>query len=429
MSDTLFSKKYTVHHILKSNQYMNIFVGETKQQYPQKVLLNQWTDKTLIQQWLPTLLEMKQKKYTDFLNCFAEDGKLYTVFCYKEGKNLLQYVQSEKLALHYRVVLLQTVLQEFLKYQLYDDMIQYCMLQYTNIIVQNNTIYFNYQLLILPEQKQINCFEALEQTMKVLFTNEEVKSMPKLLIVMQKCQKKIYQSLGEVIKDLQDVSGAVEKQKSVQAYITEKRKKNKKKFAIFLGFLAAVGMVYIIYNTYKKNTEDTFLYTELKQLGTVEIVTQKQQEQKQDIAVEVTQKQQQTQLPEHLQTEQTQTTQAIQTEKNRTYVVKAGNHLTMICMQYYGDIGYLQSLADYNHITDINFIYTGQVLTLPPKEQLQKIPVRTYGTKQKTPSQKTIQKQNVVQQQYNQDNEYNETIQNDEDMEGYTLLLEEENYY
>ncbi len=28
----------------------------------------------------------------------------------------------------------------------------------------------------------------------------------------------------------------------------------------------------------------------------------------------------------------------------------------MICMQYYGDIGYLQYLADYNHITNINLI-------------------------------------------------------------------------
>ena len=55
MSDTLFSKKYTIHYVLKSNQYMNIFVGDTKQQNPQKVLLNEWTDKTLIQMWLAVL--------------------------------------------------------------------------------------------------------------------------------------------------------------------------------------------------------------------------------------------------------------------------------------------------------------------------------------------------------------------------------------
>ena len=54
MADTILSKKYTIHHVLKSNQYMNIFVGETKEEFPQKVLLNQWTEKTLIQEHLST---------------------------------------------------------------------------------------------------------------------------------------------------------------------------------------------------------------------------------------------------------------------------------------------------------------------------------------------------------------------------------------
>ena len=226
MSDTLFSKKYTVHHVLKSNQYMNIFVGETKQQNPQKVLLNEWTDKTLIQMWLAVLLDMKQKNNSDMIDCFSENGNVYTVFCYQEGKNLLQYVQSEKLALHYRIVLLKNILEAYLKYQHYNDMIQFCMLQYQNIMIQNYTILFNYQLLVFPEQYECNCFGALEQTMKVLFTNEEYKSIPKLLIVVQKCQKRIYQSLGEMIKDLQDVLGAEQKQKSMEQYVVEKRKYN-----------------------------------------------------------------------------------------------------------------------------------------------------------------------------------------------------------
>jgi len=48
VSGTLFSKKYTVHHVLKSNQYINIFVGETKQQTSQKVLINQNINTTVV---------------------------------------------------------------------------------------------------------------------------------------------------------------------------------------------------------------------------------------------------------------------------------------------------------------------------------------------------------------------------------------------
>lgn len=130
---------------------MNIFVGETKEEFPQKVLLNQWTEKTLIQEHLSTILDIKERGCDDFLECFTEEGTLYTVFGYQEGRNLLQYVQTEKLALPYRVVLLQNVLEAFLQYRHYSDMLQFCMLQYHNIVIQNHTIFFNYQLLLLPE--------------------------------------------------------------------------------------------------------------------------------------------------------------------------------------------------------------------------------------------------------------------------------------
>lgn len=404
---------------------MNILVGQTKQEMLQMVLLNQWTDKVLIEQWLATLLEIKEQNYDDFLDCFTENGSFYTVFCYREGRNLLQYVQTEKLALPYKVVLLQNVLEEYLQYQHYNDILQYCMLQYYNIMIQNHAIFFNYQLLLLPDQKEYNCFSALEQTMKVIFTNEELKSIPKLLIVMQKCEKRLYQSLAEVIKDLQNVSGAVEKEKSIQHYIAQKRKNNRKKIMTVFVFLAVLGMIYKVYDYYTKSTEDAFLYTELEKIGTVEIASQAGHTQQQDMVVEVKQKQQPfVAEPPAYQAPPIEQPETEQPEQAKTYVVQKGNHLTYICLKYYNDIGYLQSLADYNHIANINLIYTGQVLTLPPKEQLQKIPVRQYRTKPKG----NITKSTVPKTE-TEVKSAPETVQNSQnDMEGYLLLLEEEEY-
>jgi len=426
VSDTLFSKKYTVHHVLKSNQYMNIFVGETKQQNPQKVLLNEWTDKTLIQMWLAVLLDMKQKNNSDMIDCFSENGNVYTVFCYQEGKNLLQYVQSEKLALHYRIVLLKNILEAYLKYQHYNDMIQFCMLQYQNIMIQNYTILFNYQLLVFPEQYECNCFGALEQTMKVLFTNEEYKSIPKLLIVVQKCQKRIYQSLGEMIKDLQDVLGAEQKQKSMEQYVVEKRKYNRKKWLIVLILIAFILLIAMIYRKYQ-NIDDTFLYTHLEQIGNVEIITeQKNHIQQINEDIHVTQKQQVPQQIEFQQTEQYEDVQQEplqKAEESKTYTVKAGDNLIMICFQYYGDGGYAQSLADYNNIKNVNIIYTKQILTLPPKSELQKIPLKQTVSKQSKPTSEpepTTQQEIQIPQQYEQNAE--------QDMSEYILLLEEEDY-
>ena len=391
---------------------MNIFVGETKEEFPQKVLLNQWTEKTLIQEHLSTILDIKERGCDDFLECFTEEGTLYTVFGYQEGRNLLQYVQTEKLALPYRVVLLQNVLEAFLQYRHYPDMLQFCMLQYHNIVIQNHTIFFNYQLLLLPEEKEISCFAALEQTMQILFTTAERKSMPKLQIVADKCQKRLYTSLGEMIKELQETSGAVEKEKNIQAYIAQKKKDFRKRMVSMFSIVIIISVFYMAYNAYKKNTEDTFLYTTLESMGTVSIVSEQQSHREQtDTFVEVSQKQTQ-KITAEQEIEQQEIPQPQQSMQNNTYVVKAGDNLSRICLKVYQEIQYLQSLANYNNIKNINLIYPGQVLLIPPKEKLIKSPVLTIL--EQTPPL-------VTQQPADQQNE-------EEEMEGYILLTEEEDY-
>ena len=391
---------------------MNIFVGETKEEFPQKVLLNQWTEKTLIQEHLSTILDIKERGCDDFLECFTEEGTLYTVFGYQEGRNLLQYVQTEKLALPYRVVLLQNVLEVFLQYRHYSDMLQFCMLQYHNIVIQNHTIFFNYQLLLLPEEKEISCFAALEQTMQILFTTAERKSMPKLQIVADKCQKRLYTSLGEMIKELQETSGAVEKEKNIQAYIVQEKKDFRKRMVSMFSIVIIISAFYMAYNAYKKNTEDTFLYTTLESMGTVSIVSEQQSHREQtDTFVEVSQKQT-PKITEKQEIQQQEIPQPQQSMQNNTYVVKAGDNLSRICLKVYQEIQYLQSLANYNNIKNINLIYPGQVLLIPPKEELTKSPVLTVL--EQTPPL-------VTQQPADQQNE-------EEEMEGYILLTEEEDY-
>lgn len=414
MADTMLSKKYTIHHVLKSNQYMNIFVGETKEAVPQKVLLNQWTEKILIQQHLGTILDMKEKGCHDFLECFAEGETLYIVFCYKEGRNLLRYVQTEKLALPYRVVLFQNVLEAFLQWGQHNAMLQFCMLQYHNIVIQNHTIFFNYQLLLLPEEKEISPFAALEQTMQILFTAAERKSMPKLQIIAEKCQKRLYQSLGEMIKELREASGAVEKEKNIQHYMAQRRKALRQKIAGLFFVVLIISIFYIAYDAYKKHTEDTFLYAELENMGTVPIVSQQQShKEKRDTFVEVKQKEQPPAYEENLQPQKEQETPQ---QPPDTYVVKAGDNLTRICMQLYQDTAYLQSFAAYNHIENIHLIRPGQVLSVPPKQELQK---NTKTTALPSLHQTQLQQQTIY-PQYEQESQT--------DMQGYILLTEEEDY-
>lgn len=166
------------------------------------------------------------------------------------------------------------------------------------------------------------------------------------------------------------------------------------------------------YNAYKKNTEDTFLYTTLESMGTVSIVSEQQSHREQtDTFVEVSQKQT-PKITEKQEIQQQEIPQPQQSMQNNTYVVKAGDNLSRICLKVYQEIQYLQSLANYNNIKNINLIYPGQVLLIPPKEELTKSPVLTVL--EQTPPL-------VTQQPADQQNE-------EEEMEGYILLTEEEDY-
>ena len=166
------------------------------------------------------------------------------------------------------------------------------------------------------------------------------------------------------------------------------------------------------YNAYKKNTEDTFLYTTLESMGTVSIVSEQQSHREQtDTFVEVSQKQT-PKITEKQEIQQQEIPQPQQSMQNNTYVVKAGDNLSRICLKVYQEIQYLQSLANYNNIKNINLIYPGQVLLIPPKEKKKKSPVLTVL--EQTPPL-------VTQQPADQQNE-------EEEMEGYILLTEEEDY-
>lgn len=53
-----------------------------------------------------------------------------------------------------------------------------------------------------------------------------------------------------------------------------------------------------------------------------------------------------------------------------TYVIQKGDTLIGICRKFYGDSNLYKPLAKINGIKNPNLIYTGNILKLPPKEQL-----------------------------------------------------------
>ena len=60
------------------------------------------------------------------------------------------------------------------------------------------------------------------------------------------------------------------------------------------------------------------------------------------------------------------------TQQYQTYTVVAGDCLSVICRRYYGNgsAAYYNALAKYNGLKNPHLVFPGQVLTIPPKEQM-----------------------------------------------------------
>jgi|GEM_PF-248731 len=61
--------------------------------------------------------------------------------------------------------------------------------------------------------------------------------------------------------------------------------------------------------------------------------------------------------------------------KAQSYTVVSGDTLGGICRRFYGDSSKAAALAAVNSIKNVNLIYPGQVLTIPPLSELKAVPV------------------------------------------------------
>lgn len=59
------------------------------------------------------------------------------------------------------------------------------------------------------------------------------------------------------------------------------------------------------------------------------------------------------------------------TDENKTYVVQSGENLYRISIKFYETGEYYEALAIYNNLENVDAIYAGLKLEIPPKEKLQ----------------------------------------------------------
>lgn len=142
-------KEYAVLRILKTTRDIDISVcRDTGAKKEQTQLIVTMKNPDLIYRLMPFFVEQRKSNaaFQDFQDCFAQDGKLYLVFVYREKPLLSKKIAEENHSFRERLEIGKNLLSWMVLQQI-PDCIQYDVLQEDNLLLDDALqVYFNYQL-------------------------------------------------------------------------------------------------------------------------------------------------------------------------------------------------------------------------------------------------------------------------------------------
>ena len=390
MPDILFSKKYSLVRVLESQDGVgNYIVKKVKDEEERLFLVNELTNREHIESYIGEFLALyEENKLEDFIEYFSENSKLYLVFRYYEGETLPKYLGKEGLALGYRVQLMKSILHKFLDYDELYPIICYTVLAPTNIILRNNIISFNYQLKIPPREYKKCVYEAIWQLENTLFLTHEIQKYSSLNRISDKCQKEIYHSIGEVLRDLEEVSKALDKDESLKNLLLAKKDKLMDRALKVFTVIIILAFLYVLYTKYLNNELGTALYSDVEAIGTVTISEEAKEGKRintqETIYIDNAKKEQSIVTPPALEVkketkiEKEKKEEPKEEEKTKeeelltTYTVQKGDTLNGLCYRFYGNINFVDFVSTYNKMESKDLLHIGQEIKFPMVETIER---------------------------------------------------------
>lgn len=385
---TLLAENYKIKRVIASEQFMSVYVAERlNSEHRMPVIINEICDRSIINRCISGFSEIDKRKNAEFIECFSENSRLYAIFEYTAGKNIKKYIQSEKLNISYRIILFKSVLHKFLEYYHYPGIIRTSVINHENIVVVDNSVHFNFRIFYMggdSKYTEEGVYIEIGNLLKIVFSPAELKSENKLQIIAEKCNKNIYKSVAEVIRDIEDAAGAIDKEKSLKTRMLEKKRKMHGLFMKAVAACMALVILYTAYDYYKKQTAQVFLHDNKDTFGSVNIKgNTNDNDEIENIVIEVNDTNKLNEAddkysqPEQPEPEKVDLNMQKADESGNApqgtvdvYIVSAGDTLYFICLEKYKDASYIDAVAKYNGIENSNLLYVGQTIKLPPAEEL-----------------------------------------------------------
>lgn len=277
----IFSEKYSIIRVLESTESMNYYIVKKRTQPEKLFIVNEVFDKEKIKKIISDFMTLKQEnRLCELVEYFSEDSKFYVVFDYLQGSSLKEYIGKREFLSEHKAELLKHILLQFMNYTQLPPFIQYSMLCPENIFLYQREIKFHYKLnLSMVGRKEADVYSVLTVLLQALYTEAELRKNTKLFIVYEKAEKGLYHSIGEVLKDMEDVLEANQKKVIGKELFLEKKQKvmqvTTKLFVVLVVILAIYTICEKLINLNEQNTD---VYLDVEKIGTVLVNPELQQE-------------------------------------------------------------------------------------------------------------------------------------------------------
>ncbi len=264
----IFSEKYSIIRVLESTENTNYYIVKQRIQPEKLFIVNEIFDKETIKEVISDFMILKQEnRLCEFVEYFSEDSKFYVVFEYLQGSSLKEYIGKKEILLEHKTELLKHILLQFMNYVELPSFIQYSMLCPENIFLYQREVRFHYKLNFSIVE---DIYFGLTVLLKALYTEVELRKNTKLLIIYEKAEKGLYHSVGDILKDIEDVLEANQKKIIVKELFLEKKQKVTQIMARVFAILVIVLAFYTICERLnKQNEENEIIYLNVDKIGTV----------------------------------------------------------------------------------------------------------------------------------------------------------------
>ncbi|OEF97122.1 hypothetical protein [Desulfuribacillus alkaliarsenatis] len=217
---------YSIYQTLRSYKDLQVYLANeasvSNQATQKQYLINEFRNPELIRNCIEDMLSLqKDATVAEFVDVFTSGACLYTVFTYSQPYLLKDYVARHRLSFGNRVNLLKNILFKLSTYSQAPLPVLIHLVDTDNIHVHpDETIYFSFAFH--PEQLQssstINTlYLKIANLVLLLFPKEtDSRSNKQLQMVLKKCERAVYQSIPEIVKDVEriDTSTFTEKLKN-----------------------------------------------------------------------------------------------------------------------------------------------------------------------------------------------------------------------